>query len=198
LLYNAQWVGAIAGFILGLLLAMATGNQGTLPSFTFFGFGIGTLLNIFAMYPHFELISPTDMLTLLCDPYASALRGRPVQLQGQIIGRADAGYQFACDLKLSDRTSSIYIRNWSRFGFLGDFLFSTTKIQKLIGAEVKAVGWFRREFSPRVDLAYLKSKGIVRKSYPRFWSFAIAIAAIVFGFIAPHLIKTDFFDSFLW
>jgi Zn-dependent protease with chaperone function len=189
LLYNAQWVGTIIGFILGLLFIIVFSQQGILPSLTFFGFGIGTLVYISAMYRDRRRIPQTDILTLMCDPYVSPLGGYPVQLQGQVIGHGDAGYQFAGDLKLQDRTGTIYIRSASRFGFLGDFLFSATRAQRLIGSEVKAVGWFRREIFPRVDLVQLKTVRTPVQSYPRFWLLIIGIGAIIFGFVAPMLIS---------
>ncbi|MBF2020085.1 MAG: M48 family metalloprotease [Hydrococcus sp. C42_A2020_068] len=194
LLFNAQWVSAIAGFLLGLLVALISSNASVLPSFSFFGFGIGTLINAFAMYPDFGRVSQTDIFTLMCDPYASPLRGRPVQLQGKLIGRADAaGYQFGSDLKLQDKMGTIYTRYASRFGSLGNFLFGATQVQKLIGSEVQAVGWFRREIIPRVDLVQLKTNRTTVRSYPRFWSLVMGIGAIIFGFIVPMLLQADLF-----
>jgi Zn-dependent protease with chaperone function len=190
LLYNAQWVGSILGFILGFILAISLGNQGLLPSLAFIGFGIGMLIHGFFMYPDLDpIIARTDSLTLLCDPYLGPLRSRPVQLQGEIIGCLDAGYQFARDLILRDCTGTLYVRHASRWGFWGNFLFGITKAQPLIGLEVQAVGWLRRELFPRVDLAKLNTKRTSLMSFPRFWSFLVGFSAIAFGLAAPKLLS---------
>ncbi|MCU0533182.1 MAG: M48 family metalloprotease [Hydrococcus sp. Prado102] len=189
LLYNAQWVGSILGFILGFIFAIAFGNQGLLPSLTFFGFGIGMLIHGFVMYPDLNrLVAQTEILTLLCDPYIGPLRARPVQIQGEIVGCLDAGYQFTRDLVLRDRTGNLYLRYASRWGFWGNFLFGMTKAHMLIGSEVKAVGWFRRELFPRVDLAKLTAKRTSLTIFSRFWSFFVGICAIAFGFVAPKFL----------
>jgi Zn-dependent protease with chaperone function len=192
--YNAQWIGAIAGFVLGAAIALATSSAAVLPSFTFFGFGIGTLVNAFVTYSDIRRVSQTDIFSLMCDPYASPLRGRPIQLQGELLGRAEAGYQFGSDLMLQDRTGKIYARYASRFGALGNFLFGATQVKKLIGKEVKAVGWFRRGAIPWIDLKYLKGDRILVKSYPSFWLVSVGIAAIAFGFIVPILFQAGFFN----
>jgi Zn-dependent protease with chaperone function len=189
LLYNAQWVGSIFGFILGFILTVTFSERGLLPSLTFFGFGIGMLIHGFVMYPKLDrIVARTDILTLLCDPYIGPLSSRPVQLQGEIVGCLDAGYQFARDMMLRDRTGICSIRYASRWGFWGNFLFGITKAQPLIGSEVQAVGWFRREVFPRIDLAKLNTKRTSLTNFPRFWSFFVGFSAIAFGFAAPNLL----------
>jgi Zn-dependent protease with chaperone function len=190
LFYNAQWAGCIFGFIVGFLLTVIFNNQGFLPSLTFFGFGIGMLIHGFVMYPNLDrIVARTDIVTLLCDPYIGPLRSRPVQLQGEIINCLDAGYQYTRDFIVRDRTGNLYIRYASRWGFWGNFLFGMTKAQTLIGSEVQAVGWFRRELFPRVDLAKLNTKRTNLTSFPRFWSFTVGLGAIAFSFIVPKLLS---------
>lgn len=189
ILFNAQWLGTVVGFAIGLTCALTFSSPGILPSFTFFGFGIGTLMNAFVMYPDFGRVSQTDIFSLMCDPYASPLRGRPVELQGELIGRGDSGYRFGSDLKLQDSTGTIFARYASRFGSLGNFLFGANKVQDLIGSQVKAVGWFRRGIVPWLDLAKMKTERTAIESYPRFWSLVMGVGAIIFGFIVPMIIS---------
>jgi Zn-dependent protease with chaperone function len=194
IVYNAQWIGAIAGFVLGATIAIAMSSAAVLPSFAFFGFGIGTLVNAFVIYSDIRLVSQIDIFSLMCDPYASPLRGRPIQLQGELIGSVEAGDSFGSDLMIQDRTGTIYARYASRWGALGDFLFGATQVKKLMGKEVRAVGWFRRGVIPWLDLKYLKGDRLLVKSYPSFWLLIVGIAAIAFGFIVPILFKVGFFN----
>ena len=110
------------------------------------------------------------------------VRGQPAKLQGELIGRGDAGYTFGSDLKLQDRTGMIYLRYASRFGPLGNFLFGMKRVESLIGMDVRTLGWFRRGVAPWMDLIQLESdSGTTVKSYHRFWSVVMAIGAIAIG-----------------
>ncbi len=120
----------------------------------------------------------------MTDPYASPLRGRPVKLEGTLIGRGDAGSRVGSDLKLQDKTGMIYTRYASRFGSLGNFFFGLTQVQRLIDSEVKAIGWFRRGIAPWLDLIQLeKNDRTTVQSYHRFWSLVVGIDSIVLVFL---------------
>ncbi|UBF29219.1 M48 family metalloprotease [Kovacikia minuta CCNUW1] len=118
----ADWFGLAIGVLVGIaFLAIKPGNFVPLLSVSMIGFGFGTLLKMVFMYPDFSKAPATDVLSLMSDPYASPLRGRAVKLDGQVIGRGDAGYKFGSDLKMQDPTGVIYLRYASRFGPLGNF-----------------------------------------------------------------------------
>ncbi|MGK7874969.1 MAG: M48 family metalloprotease [Xenococcaceae cyanobacterium] len=184
-LFNAQLIGILVGLTIGFALNTLGGEGTVFISFALFGFGIGTLIKTAVMYPDFKRSPQSDIFTLMCDPYASPLRGRPVTLEGELIGRGDAGYQFGSDLKVQDRTGMIYTRYASRFGSLGNFLFGWTQVKSLIGSEVSAVGWFRRGIAPWLDLIQLDTNSTTVKSYHRFWSIIVAFGAIILGFVVP-------------
>ncbi|NEO57041.1 MAG: M48 family metalloprotease [Okeania sp. SIO3B5] len=180
LLYNAELISIIVGLVIGFL------NVEIMPlliiSAPIISFGLGHLIKTSLMYPDFKNAVETDVLTLMSDPYASPLRGKPAQLQGELIGRGDAGYKFGSDLKLQDKTGMIYLHYASRFGAIGNFLFGMKRVKSLIGMNVKSLGWFRRGVAPWMDLIQLSSEhGTVVNSYHRFWSFVLSIGAIVFG-----------------
>ncbi|AOX04021.1 peptidase M48 [Moorena producens PAL-8-15-08-1] len=181
-LFNAQFIGSITGLMIASIVLSWTAQVTVLPSFMLFGFAVGTLIKTLVMYPDFKQSSRSDIFTLMCDPYASPLRGRPVKLQGELIGRGDAGYKFGSDLKLQDRSGMIYTRYASRFGPIGNFLFGGTKVQNLIGSQVNVVGWFRRGIAPWLDLIQLESNNTTVNSYHRFWSLTVAVGAIILGF----------------
>ncbi len=180
LLFCSMPIGFVAGLLIGIAVA---GSIPTAPfAFAVLGLGVGTLLRTFVMFPNFKQAEESDILSLMSDPYASPLRGQPVKLQGKLIGRGDAGYQFGSDLKLQDCTGMIYLRYASRFGPIGNFLFGMNRVKKLLGSQVSLTGWFRRGVGPWVDLTQFNThKGTNVKSFHRLWSFILGGMAILFG-----------------
>lgn len=189
-LLQAEWIGLAIGLMLGAgVLAIGAGSGKVLLSLGLIGFGIGTLLKTIIMYPDFNRAPATDILSLMSDPYASPLRGKPVKLEGEVIGRGDAGYQFGSDLKMQDQTGMIYLHYSSRFGPIGNFLFGMSQAESFVNKSVSVVGWFRRGMMPWVDFVQMDcpSKWTVN-SYHRFWLLILGGGAIVLGFVLPSLI----------
>jgi Zn-dependent protease with chaperone function len=188
-LYAIPWVGVG----LGLLMASSSLFFGIRffvsgISLCLIGYGFGTLLQIIFKYPDFDRAASTDILTLMSDPYASPLRGKPVKLQGELIGRGDVGSKLGSDLKLKDQVGMIHLGYASRFGPIGNALFGFTQVKMLLGVQVNATGWFRRGVMPWVDLAQLQtSSGGRVSSYPRFWSTVFGGGAVLLGFMLPLL-----------
>lgn len=181
-LFNAQLIGIVLGLLSTLILLQSQSHH-VLAWFglPLIGFGIGTLIKVAVMYPNINKATVTDIFTLMSDPYASPLRGRPVKIKGQIIGRGDAGYQFGSDLMVQDATGLIFTRYVSRLGGLGNFLFGWTKVKKLIGEDVRMVGWFRRSVTPWLDWISITHRGTTIKSHHRFWEIVMGIIAIIIG-----------------
>ncbi|MUL36242.1 M48 family metalloprotease [Gloeocapsopsis dulcis] len=185
LLYAAEAIGIFSGLVVGLFLVSAEVTSGSIIIATvLIGFGIGTLIKTAVMFPNFQFAASSDVFNLMSDPYASPLRGKPVRLKGELIGRGDAGYQFGSDLKLQDRTGMLYLRYASRFGSFGNFFFGMNRVKNLIGSPVSSVGWFRRGVMPWLDLVQLRTDaGTVVNSYHRFWSYVTGSGAIVLGLV---------------
>ncbi|PSF38607.1 peptidase M48 [Aphanothece hegewaldii CCALA 016] len=182
LLLNAQLIGIFLGLLLSAILFKSTSSHAIVfLALPIIGFGIGTLIKLAVMYPSMARATNTDIFTLMSDPYASPLRGRPVKLKGQILGRGDAGYQFGSDLMLQDATGIIFTRYSSRLGGLGNFLFGWRKVQKLIGEDVRIMGWFRRSITPSLDWIQMSHRTTTIKSYHRFWEMVMGIIAIAIG-----------------
>lgn len=184
-------MGGLLGIIVGLMIGSFMYD--TMPSLLIIapliGFGLGLLLKTLVMYPNFKNAPETDILTLMSDPYASPLHGKPAQLKGQLIGRGNAGYVFGSDLKLKDPSGMIYLHYRSRFGSFGNLIFGMKRVNSLIGMKVKNVGWFRRGVVPWMDLVQLTSEnGTVVNSYHRFWSFIASFIAIILGVLMLFLI----------
>ena len=154
----------------------------------FIGLGIGLLIKALVMFPNYSQAQATDVLTLMSDPYASPLRGQPVKLEGQLIGRGDTGYKYGSDLKIQDPTGMLYLHYASRFGPIGNFLFGMKRVQSLIGSQVGALGWFRRGIAPWMDTIQINSEsGTIINSYHRFWSFILGGGLIILGVVCAVL-----------
>jgi len=185
----ADWLGAAIGVAVGLAVLVLRPSLSTglfLLSAVLIGFGLGTLLKMVFMYPDFQRAPAMDVLSLMSDPYASPLRGKPVKLEGEVIGRGDSGYRFSCDWKLQDPTGLIYVRYNSRFGPLGNFLFGTGQADSFTHQQVRVTGWFRRGIMPWVDLVQMDcDRKWTVHSYHRFWLLVVGIGSIALGFILP-------------
>ncbi|WP_413175849.1 M48 family metalloprotease [Anabaena azotica] len=183
-LYGAETIGFVLGLIIGLFMLSTSNNPGLLLGAPFIGLGIGILIKAFVMFPDYSKAVPTDILTLMSDPYASPLRGQPAILEGELIGRGNSGYKFGSDLKLQDSSGMLYLHYASRFGPIGNFLFGMKRVEGLIGQQVKTAGWFRRGIMPWMDLIQLAGEnGTVVNSYHRFWSFILSGGSIMLGVV---------------
>ncbi|MGE5655459.1 MAG: zinc metalloprotease HtpX [Actinomycetota bacterium] len=183
LLYGGELIGLFLGLAAGIFI-VASNEQNVLAIIAcpLIGLGLGILLKTLVMFPSCKHPQEADILTLMSDPYASPLRGKPTKLAGELIGRGDAGYAFGSDLQLQDRTGMIFVRYASRFGPIGNFLFGMKRVKSLIGMQVDTTGWFRRGIAPWMDLMQLHSEnGTVVNSYHRFWSFLMSGLAIAIG-----------------
>jgi len=112
LLYSAETLGCLIG--LGIGFSTGTG----VISLALLGLGIGILLKTWVTYPSLSRAPQTDVLTLMANPYASPLRGKPAQLEGTLIGRGDAGYRFGSDLKLQAGAGWLIVGNGLSTGVL--------------------------------------------------------------------------------
>jgi len=119
---------------------------------------------------------------LMQDPYSNPLRGRYVELDGQVIGKADAGSYLGEDVKMQDRSGClIYLNYESAIPILGNIIFGLSKAKEMIGKSGKAIGWFRRSSFQIVDLDTVEVSGGKIKSYTRFWAIIAGICLLVLG-----------------
>ncbi len=183
-LFQAPLLGSISGAIAG---AIWLGGEDIWRGFLGFlsgllaGQGVGILVRAFAMYPNFGRGTETTVLALMSDPYASPLRGKPATLNGKIIGRGDAGNIWGADLKFREASGMLYLRYASRFGPLGNFFFGWQQAGKLVGAQVRTQGWFRRGIAPWLDLLELHTAEKRITSHPRFWALISGVLSLALG-----------------
>jgi Zn-dependent protease with chaperone function/outer membrane protein assembly factor BamD (BamD/ComL family) len=191
LLMFAPPIGWFGGLLIGTIFARSGGGWRVAFSCALIGLGLGLLLKMAVMYPDYDRAIPSDVLTLMSDPYANPLRGRPVKLNGEIIGRGNAGNKAGADLAFHDATGKIVLHFNSRFGWLGNVLFGWTTAASLIGQQVSTVGWFRRSIASRVDLVSLECPSIPVSvaSYHRFWTVVYGLGSILFGLAIPAIFR---------
>lgn len=87
----------------------------------------------------------------------SPVRGRRVSLEGELVGRGQAGYQFSEDLMFQDRTGLMYLVYESWFPWLGNLLFAIRRVPELVGREVAVDGWYFRGIGPWTGLRRLRA-----------------------------------------
>ncbi|MBD2178061.1 M48 family metalloprotease [Pseudanabaena sp. FACHB-1998] len=182
LLYGAEAIAIIVGLAIGAILLRSIGGVKAFVAIPLLLLGVVMIFKRSVMYPSSQNASATDVITLMSDAYASPLRGQPVQLEGTLIGRGDAGYVFGSDLKLQDKSGMMYLLYASRWGPLGNFFFGMKRVQGLIGSETTAKGWFRRGIASWMDLELLSTaNGNKVSSHPAFWGLLWSIIFLVVG-----------------
>ncbi len=133
------------------------------------GLGIGLILSgllwVWRIYVRFPKVKDPKLITVegaITDitakgfAGASPIRGKPIKLQGMIIGRGQAGYYLSGDTVIRDRTGIMRLLYNPIIGLLRLFA-ALTKVDKLIGSQATAIGWYRRANSPYVEIKRIES-----------------------------------------
>ncbi len=122
----------------------------------------------------------TTVFELMQDPYANPLTGRYVELEGNIIGKADAGSYLGEDIKMQDRSGClIYLNYESIIPLVGNIIFGLGNAARMIGKNCRAVGWFRRSTFQVVDLDIVEIDGDTIRSYTKFWGVVTGLFLII-------------------
>lgn len=149
--------------------------------------GLGSLALALYKYPGGDP-EETTVIEEMANVYASPVRGRPVSLDGELIGRGQAGYRFSADLMFKDRTGLMYLDydHWMPFG---NFLFSIRRVPELIGNDASVEGWFFRGTSQWIGMRRLHSGGETIKGYVNVGALAggvlIALIGLAVAFVLP-------------
>lgn len=127
----------------------------------------------------------TTVFKLMQNPYANPLRGRYVEIEGKVIGKADAGSYFGEDLTMLDASGClIYLNYESIVPFVGNLIFGTSVARKTIGEDARAVGWFRRSTFQVIDLDRIEIFGQTIRSYACFWGIILGLSLLALSAIA--------------
>jgi hypothetical protein len=149
------------------------------------GIGLGMTIKGFYSFPSLKNAAPATVIELMSDPYASPLKGRPVVLQGTVIGRADAGSKIGEDFTLLDNSGGLMMINYeSPLGRLGNYWFALRRVSALMNQRAEVLGWFRRSISQQVDLKRLQTQGGQQVgSYTGFWGKAGGVFVLSIGIV---------------
>ena len=149
---------------LGGLAGLATGN----PVLALLAIPVAVLAWA-ALIPITYPSSPpadTTIVALMGDVAASPVVGRPVRLEGEVIGRANAGSVVGEDTIFADPTGRMTVDFRSLLGPIGDLWTGWRRIAPHIGAKGEATGWFRRSMGGYVILDRLSTAAGTLKAYP--------------------------------
>ena len=157
--------------------------------------GMGMVIKGCYRYSVGSNFEPITMYELMCDPYASPLRGRPVELEGEIIGKAMAGSKVGEDMTMLDRSGGLIMLNYeSMLSFIGNIFFGLGKAKRAVGQKATARGWFRRSVFQFVDLSQMQLEdGTTVSSWTRFWGISGGVVVFVIGIIAMGIAALGLF-----
>ncbi|MEI9900292.1 MAG: M48 family metalloprotease [Hyphomicrobium sp.] len=121
---------------------------------------------------------PTTVAGLMTNPAASPVIGRPAQLAGKAIGRANPGFFAGEDVIYQDKTGLLTVDFRSMLGFIGDLFAGWKRVPKHLGQEGQVTGWFRRGMGGFVILKELTSTAGSLRARPYFWQAALSVVVI--------------------
>jgi Zn-dependent protease with chaperone function len=142
-------------------------------------FALGLILQLPYKFPGSRSPVQTTVLEQMRNPYASPIRGKPVALSGQVIGRGVPGFIFGEDMMYQDSTGLVFLNYSSAFGFVGNIIFALGKIKKLFNVPSLAVGWFYRGIGSMISLKYIQTEQEKVISHPILWSLLLPLILII-------------------
>jgi Zn-dependent protease with chaperone function len=148
------------------------------------------LLRIIYRYPSLKSADQSNIYTLMTYLYANPVRGYPVQLTGQVVGRGVPGYVFGEDMMMQDNTGLLYLNYEGPFSIISNLVFAIKKFKKFLGENIKAEGWFFRSNTQFLQLKDAQSSDERVKSYPRLYGiigsvlFAAIMAFVMYAVVA--------------
>jgi Zn-dependent protease with chaperone function len=136
------------------------------------------------IYPSYPPAHET-VVDLMGDVAASPVIGRPVRLDGEVIGRVNAGSIFGEDTVFADPSGRINVDFRSLLGPLGDLWTGWRRIKPHINQKGNVTGWFRRGMGGIVIMKELNTTAGRVRAYPYFAGLGTAVFVLVLvGIIA--------------
>jgi Zn-dependent protease with chaperone function len=111
---------------------------------------------------------------------ASPVRGIPVEVRGQVIGRGTPGYALSPDLVLQDDSGFVVLQYRNPIPFAGA-RFGLFRAREFLGATVVARGWYHRSPLPTIELRDVRREDGGRPARSLNWAVLHALAVIVFA-----------------
>ncbi len=182
----SPWLAPLLGYILAEILNITLDlYSGWLTiSLVLICFGLGLMFQGALRYPSYRRVRDTDLVSLLLDPYASAVRGEPVQVPGELLSyspKDPLGYL----LKLEDQGGIIIINALADpIEWYTDRGGVVQKLEQLAGESLIVAGWFRRFNYASLDLSTLRplvGEGLFFRSYHQYWNNLTSTIVVVVG-----------------
>jgi Zn-dependent protease with chaperone function len=169
------WELGVLAFPLALaLLAAIVGAWLYIPA----AFALGVLITLPLRFPSTSA-SATTVATLMTNPAASPVIGKPAQLAGQAIGRANPGFIAGEDVIYQDKTGLLTADFRSMLGFIGDLFAGWRRVPKHLGKDGQLTGWFRRSMGGYIITKEMTSTAGVLRARPYFWQAAVSTVVIL-------------------
>jgi heat shock protein HtpX len=170
-----------AWWIVGLGLvgaAFFTGSRIFLPLALTLA-GVIALL-YFTLYHYPMRFKSATVAECLSDPKAGPVKGKPVVLEGVIIGRGTPGLVYSEDLKLQDATGLMFL-DYNQVLRIINFFVGLLGTQQLVGLPVRVTGWYRRYSIPYVDVYKLEFANRTKTTYNLLVRLILAGAVAAIG-----------------
>ncbi len=186
IIQTLPWSGPILGYIsaelLNVLLDLYS-NWLTI-SFVLLGWGLGLMFQGALHYPPYRRVRDTDLVSLLIDPYASAVKGEPVQLPGELLSYSPND-PLRYLLKIEDQGGIMFVNALADpVEWYIDRAKVVQKLEELTGESLVITGWFRRFNYATIDLSTLRSLVGEKKffpSYHQYWNNLTSTLILVVG-----------------
>lgn len=182
ILFIGGWLGLTTGYPAMALLA--------LPAAVI---AWGLLIPI--TYP-FRSPESTTVVSLMGDVAASPVIGRPVRMDGTVIGRLAAGSIVGEDTIFADRTGRMAVDFRSMLGPFGDLWTGWRRVKPHIGANGTVSGWFRRGMGGHVIMDELNTTAGRLKAYP--YLAGIIVPLLIFAVIAIIALANFGLSALTW
>jgi hypothetical protein len=170
--------------ILPAIVAVIVGVWGltsAMPAYALLAVPAG-ILTWLAFIPVVYPSSPPGRETvvdLMGDVAASPVIGRPVRLQGEVIGRVNAGSIVGEDTVFADPSGRINVDFRSLLGPLGDLWTGWRRIKPHINQKGTVTGWFRRGMGGFVIMKELNTTAGRVRAYPYFAGLGTALFVVL-------------------
>lgn len=169
-------------FIMIFLMVVEKESQGIIA------LSITLLLALLTSFMKFKRSHPTKEFTkreikdLLGEVKVSHITAIPCTLEGEVIGRGDAGYIFNEDMTLKDDSGIIFL-DYNQPLFILNKIYALFKNQDNMGKRVTVKGWYRRSPVPYVEIKTYEIDGKEKKIF----TYPLAIALYIIGIIISLL-----------
>ena len=116
---------------------------------------------------------------------ASPFRGKPIIIDGVVLGRASPGYYLGDDFVVQDQGGLIRVMYNSVVPF-ANWYFALRTLPKFMGSTVRVVGWYHRGMAPYIQLYQVyRSDGKTHKNHwrglNRVFAFLLMAAGVYFA-----------------